>query len=79
MHLSQLARHSLQALQADAYEEMVAQEAKRRLKIDESLGISGTQGAALVKEVERLKGVAWRPRNWTSADIAAEREVKHKH
>jgi hypothetical protein len=65
---------TLAALQADAYKELVTEEAKRRLKLDTSLGLSGEEGMLLSLEVKRLKSFAWRPRHWTSKDIKAKRE-----
>ena len=68
---------TLKALQMDAYEELVTSEAYRRLKIDRTLGITGETGAALMKEVARLKSFAWRPRDWTSRDIKAKRATTY--
>jgi hypothetical protein len=53
---------TLAALQADAYEEIVAREANRRLNLDTSLGLRGDDGLRLMQEVDRLKSFAWRPR-----------------
>ena len=44
---------TLAALQADAYKELVIEEAKRRLKLDTSLGLSGEAGVLLSLEVNR--------------------------
>jgi hypothetical protein len=69
---------TLAALQADAYEEIVTEEARRRLNLDASLGMSGEDGRRLLQEVNRLKSFAWRPRKWTSRDIRAKRQSSER-
>jgi hypothetical protein len=68
---------TLQWLQANAYQELASAEAKRRLKIEDGLGISGEVASQLIRETRRLMDFAWRPRSWTSRQIKTAREIEN--